>query len=246
MPAPHQPSAGAVSSACAPPGRPLKTDLPGVGGRQRCPAPGQPSVGGRTQCPALGHAGFHDGSTDAGGRQRCPAPAGRAGGGSLLGLSLGHGREGTTGAWGPSAVPASHQLSAGAVSGACAPPGRPLKTDLPWSSWRSQQLYQSRGGARVAEGGDLARGLPWHTAGHGGDRRRCLYARQTGLPWRDAVRRRAAIPHGSPGLWARTEPRRGKQTRQYPTPCSTGQASLASHPISSGCSLDSRRLRELD
>ena len=32
---------------------------------------------------------------------------------------------------------------------------------------------------------------------------------------------------------------RGKnKTKQYPTSCSTGQASLASHPISSGCSLE--------
>ena len=53
-----------------------------------------------------------------------------------------------------------------------------------------------------------------------------------------------ASPHRSPGNLARRgtrfAPRPAQGRKINPTSCSTGQASLASHPISSGCPLDSR------
>ena len=42
------------------------------------------------------------------------------------------------------------------------------------------------------------------------------------------------------GLGSTFAPRPAQGEKNYPTSCSTGQASLASHPISSGCPLDSR------
>ena len=70
-------------------------------------------------------------------------------------------------------------------------------------------------------------------------------APQEGAPPEQQRPRTLRASTGAPGILAgrgsRFAPRPAQGRQDDPTSCSTGQASLASHPITSGCSLDSRR-----